>query len=214
MEQTIPRPSITTHFGFWSAGLTTMLTVLFFISLAIPNQNLMFASSFLLAPAFVAMMVSIHYYAPEERKVWSHLGIAFAIMYAVMGSLTYYIQLTFVQNNYLPVAEEAVLPFVFLPGTPIFAQDMLGYVFLCAATLVAGLVFTGGRLETWIKWLFIMNGVLFIVPTMVVPAIPLPVDETGTGLGDLVGRYANMVWSAYFATATALVTLFFRKLID
>ncbi len=92
-------------------------------------------------------------------------GLSFAIIYAVMCTLTYYIQLTFVANNYLPVAEEAALPFVFLPGTPLFAQDMLGYVFMCAATLAAGFVFTGGKLEAWIKWLFIFNGVLFIVPT-------------------------------------------------
>ncbi|MBK6644172.1 MAG: hypothetical protein IPG44_00225 [Anaerolineales bacterium] len=92
-------------------------------------------------------------------------GLSFAIIYAVMCTLTYYIQLTFVANNYLPVAEEVALPFVFLPGTPLFAQDMLGYVFMCAATLAAGFVFTGGKLEAWIKWLFIFNGVLFIVPT-------------------------------------------------
>ncbi len=198
--------------GFWSSLVVTFLTALFFVSLVVPSQNLMFASSFLLAPAFVAMMVSIHHYAAPEKKVWSHLGLSLAVIYAGMGSLTYYIQLTFVQNNYLPVAEEAVLPFVFLPGTPIFAQDMLGYVFMCAATLAAGFVFTGGKLENWIKWLFIFNGVLFIVPTLLIPAIPMSVNAAGTGVGDQVGRYANMIWSLYFGSAATLVTIFFKRL--
>jgi len=198
--------------GFWSALLVTIEIIVFFISLLASDANLMFGSSFLLAPTFVALMVSIHHFAPLEKKVWSQLGLSFAIIYAVMCSLTYYIQLTFIQNNYLPIVEEAVLPFVFIPGTPIFAQDMLGYVFMCVATLVAAPVFSGGKLESWIKWLFILNGVLFIVPTIVVPAIPLPVNETGTGIGDQVGRYANLVWSAYFATATSLVTVLFKRL--
>ena len=197
--------------GFWSAALTTFLTALFFVSLVIPSQNLMFASSFLLAPAFVTMMTSIHHAAAPEKKVWSQLGLSFAVIYAVMCTLTYYIQLTFVANNYLPVAEEAVLPFVFLPGTPFFAQDMLGYVFMCAATLAAGFVFTGGKLEAWIKWLFIFNGVLFIVPTLLIPAIPMSVNAAGTGVGDQVGRYANMVWSLYFGSAATLVTIFFKR---
>lgn len=58
--------------------------------------NLAYASSFLLAPAFVAMMVSNHYYAAPEKKIWSHPGLSFAIIYAVMCSLTYYVQLTFI----------------------------------------------------------------------------------------------------------------------
>jgi hypothetical protein len=211
MNLTIRHKKSATQLGFWSAALTTFLTALFFVSLVVPSQNLMYASSFLLAPAFVAMMVSIHHYAAPEKKVWSQLGLSLAIIYAVMGSLTYYIQLTFIQNNYLPIAEEAVLPFVFIPGTPIFAQDMLGYAFLCAATLAAAPVFSGGKLESWIKWLFIMNAVLFIVPTIVIPAIPLPVNETGTGIGNRVGTYANIVWSVYFATATTLVAVLFPR---
>ncbi len=200
------------QFGFWSAALVTIETILFFISLALPNKSLMFASSFLLAPTFVAMMVSIHYYAAEEKRIWSHLGLSLATIYAVMCALSYYIQLTVIQNNNLQMAEDVLQPFVFIPGTPLFAQDMLGYVFMCAATLAAGFVFSGGKLESWIKWLFIMNGVLFIIPTLIVPAIPLPVNEAGTGVGDKVGVYANMVWSVYFAVTTGLVTLLFKRM--
>jgi hypothetical protein len=196
--------------GFWSSVVVTLMIALFFISLAIGNQSLMFASSFLLAPAFVAMMTSIHHYAAPEKKVWSQLGLSFAIIYAVLCALAYYIQLTFVANNYLPVAEEAVLPFVFIPGTPLFAQDMLGYAFMTAATLAAAPVFAGGKLESWIKWLFVFHAILFL-PAIVIPAIPMPVNEAGTGVGDLVGRYANMVWCVYFGTATTLVALLFKR---
>lgn len=102
------------------------------------------------------------------------------------------------------------LPFVFLPGTPLFAQDMLGYAFMTAATLSAAPVFAGGKLESWIKWLFIFHAILFL-PAIVIPAIPMPVNEAGTGVGNLIGRYANMVWCLYFGAATTLVTLLFKR---
>jgi hypothetical protein len=102
------------------------MLIIFPLSLIFGWLDMAYGSSFLLAPAFVAMMVSIHHYAAPEKKVWSQLGLSFAVIYAVMCSLTYYVQLTFIKNNYLPIAEEVVAPFVFIPGTPFFAQDMLG----------------------------------------------------------------------------------------
>jgi hypothetical protein len=204
-------PGAVHQLGFWSAIAVTLMLIAFPLSLIFGSLNMSYGSSFLLAPAFVTMMVSIHHYASPEKKIWSQLGLSLAIIYAVMCSLTYYIQLTFIENNYLPIANEAVLPFVFIPGTPIFAQDMLGYVFFCLATLAAGPVFTGGKLEAWIKWLFILNGVLFAIPTLTLPALTLPTNASGTGLGNQVGVYTNLVWSFYVAVATALVAVLFNR---
>lgn len=212
MNQTYQPQKAVSQLGFWSSVVVTLMLVIFPLSLVFNwSLNIAYASSFLLAPAFVAMMVSIHHYAALEKKVWSQLGLSFAIIYAVMCSLTYYIQLTFIKNNYLPIAEEAVAPFVFIPGTPIFAQDMLGYVFFCLATLAAGPVFTGGKLEAWIKWLFIFNGILFAIPTLILPALTMPTNPAGTGLGNQVGDYANMVWSSYVAVSTSLLATLFKR---
>jgi len=41
-------------------------------------------------------MVSVHYNTSEERKIWSHIGLVFATIYAVLISINYYVQLTFV----------------------------------------------------------------------------------------------------------------------
>lgn len=197
--------------GFSSAVVVTLMLIIFPLSLIFGSLNMAYGSSFLLAPAFVVMMVSIHHYAAPEKKMWSQLGLSFAIIYAVMCSLTYYVQLTFVSNNFLPIADEAVAPFVFIPGTPIFAQDMLGYVFFCLATLAAGFVFTGGKLEAWIKWLFIFNGILFAIPTLILPALTMPVNTVGTGVGNQVGNYANIVWSFYVAASTILLAALFKR---
>ncbi|HXF84519.1 MAG TPA: hypothetical protein VNK49_03940 [Anaerolineales bacterium] len=198
--------------GFWSSVFVTLMLIAFPLSLIFGSLDVAYGLSFLLAPAFVTMMVSIHHYAAPEKKVWSHLGLSFGVIYTVMCSLTYYIQLTFIKNNYLPIADEAAAPFVFIPGTPIFAQDMLGYVFFCLATLAAGPVFTGGKLEAWTKWLFIFNGVLFAIPTLILPALTMPTNAAGTGVGNQVGEYANIVWSFYAAIAAGLTAIVFRRL--
>jgi hypothetical protein len=212
MNQTYQPQKAGAQLGFWSSVVVTLMLIIFPLSLAFNwSLNIAYASSFLLAPAFVTMMASLHHYAASEKKIWGQLGLSFAVIYAVMCSLTYYIQLTFIQNNHLPIADEAAEPFVFLPGTPIFAQDMLGYVFFCLATLAAGPVFTGGKLEAWIRRLFMLNGLLFAVPTMILPAITMPVNAAGTGLGNQIGDYANMVWSSYIAVSTALVAILFKR---
>ena len=38
-------------------------------------------ASLLLALVFVIMMVSVHYAAPDDKKVWSHNGVIFATLY-------------------------------------------------------------------------------------------------------------------------------------
>ena len=63
-------------------------TVLGLIVLLIP--------SLLLAPSFVLLMLCVHYYAPEDKKIWSHAAVVFATIYAVMVSINYYVQLTLV----------------------------------------------------------------------------------------------------------------------
>lgn len=212
MNQSAQPTRSSIQLGFWSSLVVTSMLVVFPLSLAFDwPLYVAYGSSFLLAPAFVTMMVSIHHYAAPEKKVWSQLGLSFAIIYAVMCSLSYYIQLTFIENNYLPIAEEAVKPFVFIPGTPIFAQDMLGYVFFCLATLAAGPIFTGGNLEAWVKWLFIFNGILFAIPTLILPALAMPINAAGTGIGNQVGDYTNIVWSFYVATATGLLAVIFKR---
>lgn len=129
-----------------------------------------------------------------------------------MCALTYYIQLTVVRFNHLQMPLEVMQPFTFIPGTPLFSQDMLGYRCLYAATLAAWPAFSGGKLATWIKWLFILQGVLFLAPTFIVPAIPLPTNEAGTGFGNQVGVYVNLLWSAYFAVTPSLAVVLFRAL--
>jgi hypothetical protein len=82
--------------GFWSAVLVTRMVIAFPLPLIFGQLNIASGSSFLPAPALVMMKVSIHHNAATERKMWSQLALSFAIIYAVMCSLNYFVQLTFI----------------------------------------------------------------------------------------------------------------------
>ena len=199
--------------GFWSALVVALEVAVFAVTLLFPSAiTLSFIASFLLAPSFVALMLSIHYYAPPEKKIWSHLGLVFAIMYAVMCTINYFVQLAVVAGNPLQVSADALALFTFMPGSAMFVVDMLGYSFMCLATLAVAPVFVGGRLERWLKGLFIAHGLLF-APTLIMTVI-FPALSSGQRASASVdiGALVLLGWCAIFLPLPLLLAVMFGKL--
>jgi hypothetical protein len=185
----------------------------FAVTLLIPSAlTLSFIASFLLAPSFVALVLSIHYYAQPEKKIWSHLGLVFAVMYAVMCTINYFVQLAVVSGNPLRASADVLALFTFTPGSVMFVVDMLGYSFMCLATLAAAPVFAGGRLERWLKGLFIAHGLLF-APTLIMTVI-FPSLSSGqpTSTSVDIGALVLLGWCAIFFPLPVLLAALFRKL--
>jgi hypothetical protein len=225
-ERIIPGP--VSQVGFWSATLATLASIGYGVTLIIsmismqaaanqstsgwpgveafvasfqPIQMLSLIPSLLLVPAFIALMVSIHYYAAPDKKIWSHLGIAFTLVYAVMAAINYISQLTVVRLSILNKETEGLAMFVMGNSHSLFWALASAYLFMNLAMLFAAPVFHGGRLERWIRWLFLANGASGIVTIFGVladsPAIYL--------LGSLVP------WCMIFSPATALLAILFRR---
>jgi hypothetical protein len=146
-------------------------------------------------------MVSIHYYATYEKKVWSQLGIAFAIVYAVMASLNYIVQLTIVRFSIMNKETDGLAMFVMGNPHSIFWALASAYVFMNLAMLFAAPVFEGGKLERWIRWLFYANGASAIVTIFGVVVDSPPIYL----LGSLVP------WCVVFSLATILLAVLFRR---
>ena len=128
-------------------------TVLGLIVLLIP--------SLLLAPSFVLLMLCVHYYAPEYKKIWSHAAVVFATIYAVMVSINYYVQLTLVVPHLIRGETESIRPFLFTPfDSFIYSVDVLGYSFMSLSTLFAAFVFTRTGLPRTVRFFLISNGLL------------------------------------------------------
>src|SRR5664280_760423 len=107
--------------GFWTAILTVVVVVVFavvavatparsgpycanvcvaypYVDVAqyIPGDYLWLLPGILLAPTFVVLMACIHASAAESKKVYSRIGLAFALVYAVVVLVDYFVQLTVV----------------------------------------------------------------------------------------------------------------------
>jgi hypothetical protein len=208
--------------GFWSAILASVFTI-FFVVLAVgtvlvsptkawsgiqtyaENFNLLemasYIPAFLLAPTVVVLMACIHYVTPETKKVFSLFGLSFASVYVAIIPTNYYLQLFVVRLNLasgtldgLALLAQPNLHSVF------FALETLGYTFLSLATLFVSQVFSGGKLESWIRWLFIVSGAVGIFGVLVAPFDQPYLIFAGLG-----------IWSLAFPISTILLSIFFRR---
>lgn len=167
-----PTPSVTLplsaqRLGFWSAIAMVTTYIVFFLSssfalgvfLSVPwDQIIPIGASLLIAPSFILLMVSVHYAAPEARRLWSHAAIAFAILYAAFVSTVYVTLLFVVEPHVVHHTESEVAPFLFNHGTFVQMLDGLGYTYMSLAVFLTAALFRGGRLNWWIRGIAIASG--------------------------------------------------------
>ena len=165
--------------GFWSAVLATVFSLTYDIGQILEWMGLMgsgggahnlstpFGLAVLLTPslflgsAFLVLIISIHQLSPPDRKIYSHAAIGFAVAYAVLISINYYVQLTWVAPRIAAGRTQGIEQFLFTPfDSFLYAVDILGYSFMSVATLFAAGVFTGKGLERVVRWFLIANGLL------------------------------------------------------
>lgn len=156
--------------GFWSAIAVTVFSLAFSTTAILGSLGalgfpwdpvLPDGASLLLGIAFVVMMVCLHHAVEEPARVWTHLGVAFAVMYAVLVSIVYFVITTVVVPRIDRGQAGLVEPFAFDDGGSFMqALDGLGYFFLCLSTLSAAFAFSGRGATRWLRRAFLLNGVL------------------------------------------------------
>lgn len=161
--------------GFWSAIVSAIMSVLWFITFAMkdvlapvppwmelqeyaeafsPLRLLYVYPSLLLPLSFIALLVCIHLRIPEEKRVWSLIALSLGILYATMASINYNIQAVAVRQSL--AAGETMGIEMFLPDNPNSVFDALAnsYVYMALAMFAAGFTFENQGLQRWIRWIF------------------------------------------------------------
>jgi hypothetical protein len=181
---------------FTAAVATSILFVFSGISATIAIRIPSLLSGIILIPAFVLVMACIHEYASPERRLYSLLGLLFAVGYSVLIGFNYYMQLTLAT---LPGF--AVMFDMKSPKSIMWVIEILGYGFMGLSTLSAAWVFTSGGIVKGIKWLFVANGVLGV----------------GGMLGYALGWNVNILlggliaWDIIMPVSTILLSIMFWK---
>ena len=186
--------------GFWSSSVATLLVIVAGVTATASIQPFATVVGFLLTSTFLVVMACVHCYAPDDRKVFSLVGLSFAIIYATLISINYFIQLTFVRQSSFDVEIFAMDN----PQSMMWVIEVLGYFFMGLSTLFAAAIFGSSKTENLIKWFFVTNGILGIL-TPIGYALNLPIQIL---LGGLI------IWDIVMPISTALLAHLFKKKMD
>jgi hypothetical protein len=158
------------------------------------SQMLPFIPSLMLGPFFVVMVLSLHFLAPDAKKILSQLGVCFSLICAGILSIHYYIQLSIVQQGLLNNELSGLWQFA-APNPHSFfgAFAALGYGFMGIALMCVAPIFTK-KSDQSIKWLFIANGIIGIAFLV------------GNTFGFFaVNIFASLVWGIIFPITSILL---------
>jgi hypothetical protein len=123
--------------------------------------------SLLLGPAFLVMTAALHQMAPESRRAFTQVAVAFATVYATLNCFIYFVQLTFVAPRIAQGHTADIQLLLFVPYKSfLFAADLLGYSFMSASTLFSAFGLPPTPTTPVAKAALIANGLL-------VPALAL-----------------------------------------
>lgn len=207
------RSSSLARLGLWSA----VGVVVFSLGFSIPgllgatrlldfpwDPVLPDGASLLLAWAFVVMMSALHSSVSPRSRPRTGLGRVFAMMYCVLVSLVYFVVLTVV----VPLTQQGRAEEVRLlrfddQGSFLQAVDGLGYFLMCVATFVAAFAFSGRGPDRWVRWVFLVKGVLGV--PILVSYMPLVVGWSEVLLP------VNALWIVSVPACGVVAARYFRR---
>jgi len=128
---------------------------------------LIYGFSLGIAAPYVVAVTAVHYSVIPEKRIWSHVALSFAIMYAVYVNLNYVVQLATVVPSTLrgSVNETRVLDQA--PHSLFWDVDALGYICMGISTFFLAVAFSGQRTQRWLRWFLIANGIMVPVISFV-----------------------------------------------
>jgi hypothetical protein len=191
--------------GVCSSIFSAFFTFFFGLFVLFNNQVIYFTLVLLLSLSVILMVIAMEAFISQGKKVFANCAIAFSIMYAVLVDIVYYTQISVVRMGTL--SNEQLTIVSDFPGTVFFYLDMLGYCFLCMATLF--IAFSVNRSYRLLRvFLFIHSSL--VIPTFLLPFLPFTFNTNKTS-GNLSGALILILWCMIFTPVCLLMTKYFLK---
>lgn len=178
-----------TKFGFYISIITTIITVITFgiaictpplsgpfcpegcfpypytdIAGRFPRDYFWMFPAIFLSFCYLLMMITIHHVTSAEKKLYSLMGLAFAIISSLILSLDYFIQISFVQPSLLAGETDGIALFSqYNPHGIFIIMEEMGFFtmivsFLCLVPALSKSI----SLEKKIRWTFIIGFLLMV----------------------------------------------------
>lgn len=155
--------------------------------------------SLFLGSSFLVMMSALHQATDTDRRIFSQVGLAFAIVYATLISMVYFVQLTLVAPRIAADDTEDIAFLLFVPYRSfLFAVDLLGYSMMSLSTLFGAFALPASPAGHTARLFMILNGALlpFLAFQMFFPTL----------------IYVAALWAATFPCAVLALAIAFRGL--
>ncbi len=126
----------------------------------------------LLSLIFIVLVVCIHHYAPKEKKVFSQIGLSFALISASVLITDYFIQISVIQPSLLNGETDGIAILTqYNPHGIFIALEEVGYLMMSITFLCIAPVFSGiNSLESGIRRIFITSFILTIISLIIFSA--------------------------------------------
>jgi hypothetical protein len=113
---------------------------------------------------FYILMVFLHYSAPDDKKIFSHIGQSFALASSLILIIDYFLQLTFIHSSLLSGEVEGIaLLSQFNPHGIFIILEELGFMFMSLSFLFMAPVFKSVyKIERILKIFFLGNFILTV----------------------------------------------------
>jgi hypothetical protein len=129
----------------------------------VPGDYWWLIPGIVLVPIFVVLMAAIHSYAPEPMRIFTRIGLAFAIAYAVVIGVDYFVQFAVVIPSLRSGETTGLSLFTqYNPHGLFIAGEALGYLAMGTALLFAAPILAGGGIERAIRWLWLAGFALAV----------------------------------------------------
>jgi hypothetical protein len=138
--------------------------------LEFPRHYLWMPPAMLLVVVYVILVVSIHTYAAQHKRIYSQIGLSFALIAAGILLSDYFIQFSVVPISLMNQETDGIaLLNQYNPHGIFIVLEELGYLLMSLSFLFLAPVFANkGRLESVVRWVFIAGFVLTMVFLIVI----------------------------------------------
>ena len=120
--------------------------------------------------SYLIMMICIHHFTSNEKKIYSLIGISFAIMSTLILSVDYFVQVSFIQPSLLAGETEGIAVLSqYNPHGVFIILEELGFItmnvsFFCLVPVLSN----SDKLEKKIRWTFIISFLLMLLSLIIV----------------------------------------------
>lgn len=157
---------------------------------------------------FVLLFVSLHFYAPHVKRLYTFAGLAFAVIASCILFLNYFVQVSVIQPSLINGEIDGIALFTqYNPHGLFIVLEEAGYLIMSIAMFCLVPIFSkSSGMENSIRWIFIVN---FILTTGGLVMITIIFGINREYIFEVVAIVVN--WIALIAAGILLSMIFWRN---